>query len=83
MIESISTDINVLPYPRSYQIRTIIQLSDIHIRIGSDPQQARYLEYKNVFQELKSYLESHESVKNGTAVCIITCLLYTSDAADE
>ena len=72
MIESISTDINVLPYPRSYQIRTIIQLSDIHIRIGSDPQQARYLEYKNVFQELKSYLESHESVKNGTAVCIIT-----------
>ena len=63
---------NVLPFPRSFHITNIIQLSDVHIRIGSDPEQARYQEYKHVFQELKTYLEDHPAVKNGNAVCVIT-----------
>ena len=67
-----SINMNVLPYPRSFQITNIIHLSDIHIRIGSDPQQARYQEYKQVFQELKTYLQGHAAVKTGNAVCVIT-----------
>ena len=72
MTDTLAPHINVLPYPRSYQITNVIQLSDVHIRIGSDQEQARYKEYTHVFKQLDKYLRNHTAVTNGSAVCVLT-----------
>ena len=64
-------DINLLPLPKSGIVTDILHVSDIHIRSG-DYSNSRYKEYFTVFNNLITSLESRESVKNNTAIIIIT-----------
>ena len=49
----------------------IIHLSDIHIRIG-DTEKSRYHEYSSVFHNLIHSISSQESIREHTAVIVIT-----------
>jgi DNA repair exonuclease SbcCD ATPase subunit/DNA repair exonuclease SbcCD nuclease subunit len=52
-------------------ISSIVHLSDIHIRIG-DAIKSRYQEYNTVFSNLFASLAQHSSIKDKTALIVIT-----------
>ena len=52
-------------------ISSIIHLSDIHIRVG-DAVKSRYQEYNTVFNNLFESLTQHTSIKNKSAIIVIT-----------
>jgi nitrite reductase/ring-hydroxylating ferredoxin subunit len=54
---------------------SIIHISDIHIRVGNHDK-SRYTEYLTVFNNLFQSLSSQESIKNNTAVIVITGDLF-------
>ena len=62
------TNLNI---PKLNKITEIIQISDIHIRNG-DYKISRYDEFTLVFQNLFNFLNNLSSVKNQSAICIIT-----------
>jgi DNA repair exonuclease SbcCD ATPase subunit len=62
--------IYALPLPTSGCVRTIVHLADIHIRTG-DTCQARYVEYKTVFDRFLCTVSELEGVKKQEAVCIL------------
>ena len=54
---------------------SIIHISDIHIRVGNHDK-SRYTEYLTVFNNLFQSLSNQESIKNKTAVIVITGDLF-------
>ena len=54
---------------------SIIHISDIHIRVGNHDK-SRYTEYLTVFNNLFQSLSNQESIKNNTAVIVITGDLF-------
>ena len=60
-----------LPLPKAGHIEHIFHVSDIHIRTG-DKVASRYDEYMNVFKNLAIQLKNQPSVKDGTAVTVVS-----------
>lgn len=63
--------IKQLPLPKAGYIDHIFHVSDIHIRVG-DKVTSRYDEYLNVFKNMANAMKEQQSVKNGTAVTVVT-----------
>lgn len=72
----------MLPVPSSGHIDTVIHISDTHIRTG-DREHSRYDEYLNVFEKLIEKLSNLKTIKNGTAVVVITGDLFHSKCKVE
>ena len=63
--------------PKGIKIKTIIHLSDLHIRGDSDTNSCRYSEYSNVFENLFHELHQIPSVQSNHAIIVITVIYFT------
>src|ERR1700761_7750453 len=71
LVEAPTVEAIQLTPPKAGIIRTIIHLSDIHIRNG-DHTKSRYNEYLGVFQNAVKMISQNDDVINGKAVIIVT-----------